>query len=282
MKTGRTNAVGADRRLLEAAASGNEVVLERALKQGGRVEATDKDKATPLVLAAAGGHTGTVRLLLQHGAKVNHSIRGGSTALSFSAYNGHETVVDELLAAGADVNVTIAKPAGRVPVLVYVAAKGYRAIAELFIKCGANLNPKNAEVLPLPMTAQTTDVEMARLLLKAGADVNGQEILRGLTALMWASLKSSVEMVQLLISAGADVNTKDNIGMTALMFAAKRGEPRIVNILLSAGADPSIAYEDPNGKLTALDMARARNRTKVESVLEKWQEKHRMRRRVTM
>lgn len=258
--------------LLGAAKAGSLKELQRALARGAAVDATDRDKATPLVHASAGGHLALVRLLLERGAQANHKCLGGNTALSFAAYNGHEEVVRELLEAGAQVNATIMTPAGNVPVLVYAAAKGYRGVVELFLKHGATLNPKKAEVLPLQMTAETTNMEMVSYLLSAGADVNARQDLCGYTSLIKAASKSTVEMVRLLIEAGADVDARDKIGMTALMIAARRGDQEIVKELLASGADARIAYEDPNGKRTALDMARECDRSKVARLLEKWQE----------
>lgn len=261
-----------DQELIEAAKAGNGTRLKRALAGGAAVDAVDKEKASALVYAAAGGHLALVRLLLQKGAEVNHRSLGGNTALSFAAYNGHLEVSQALLEAGAKVKATVITPAGRVPVLVYVAAKGYREIVELFLKHGAQLNPKNAESLPLQMAAETTDTEMVNYLLTAGADVNAKQELCGYTALMKASGRSSVAMVRLLIGAGADVNARDKIGMTALLYAARRGDADIVKELLASGADAEAAYEDPNGKRTVRDMAQECDRPKVVKLLEKWRD----------
>jgi hypothetical protein len=46
-----------------------------------------------------------------------------------------------------------------------------------------------------------------------------------------------VEVVRLLLSRGADVNAQDLYGESALMLAAKYGLPRVVRVLLDAGAD---------------------------------------------
>jgi hypothetical protein len=68
------------------------------------------------------------------------------------------------------------------------------------------------------------------------------------------------EIARLLIRAGADVNRRlgdgsaAGHGQTALHFAAGSRNPELVKLLLESGADPTI--KESSG-LTALDVARA-------------------------
>jgi ankyrin repeat protein len=71
------------------------------------------------------------------------------------------------------------------------------------------------------------------------------------TALMFATQSGSLEIVKLLLAAGADVNAKESHHMTALMWAAERGHIEIVQALLAAGADVHATNIDG---YTALDM----------------------------
>jgi ankyrin repeat protein len=59
---------------------------------------------------------------------------------------------------------------------------------------------------------------------------------------MCAVSKNNLEVARLLIDAGADVNAndEDRIGDTALKEAVYKGEVEMVKLLLEANADPTI------------------------------------------
>jgi ankyrin repeat protein len=130
------------------------------------------------------------------------------------------------------------------------------------------------------------DVEVVRLLLDRGADVNVRysnlrtphvpmvcggcvhvDWMHGGTALMYAAVHARTPLVRLLLDRGADVGAKNASGRTALMFAGAGGggllAPRVIVALLSAGADVRAADEDvltprgwAQGMLNARDVVR--------------------------
>ena len=255
MKKKRSSKATATEALLwDSSKSGSISGIKAALKQGAAVDAVDRDGASALVHASAAGQEESVRLLLSRGADVKLKTRGGNSALSFAAYNGHAAAVRLLLEAGADTKATMATPAGRIPVLVFAAGKCHREVVELFLKHGATLNIKNADVLPLNLAVNSGNVEMVKFLLSRGADVNGRQVLRQFTPIMEA-YRSSDCMIRTLVDAGADVNMRDAIGMTVLMFATRGNHREAVVELLKAGADAAIEYTDPNGSRNSYDMA---------------------------
>ena len=79
-------------------------------------------------------------------------------------------------------------------------------------------------------------LEIAQLLLKAGASKDARGGLVGTTALMEAARNGHMEIVQLLLQAGAEKDLKSRKGRTALMQAAFKGHTEIVQLLLQAGA----------------------------------------------
>jgi ankyrin repeat protein len=66
--------------------------------------------------------------------------------------------------------------------------------------------------------ASNPDVDVIRLLIDAGADVNAVVDNCGSTLLISASCKSNPDVVRLLIDAGANVNLKDRDGKNALYY----------------------------------------------------------------
>ena len=80
------------------------------------------------------------------------------------------------------------------------------------------------------MAALGNQVEIARLLIEHGGDVNAGKP-GGFTPLTKAVWKDSAAVVKLLLEAGADVTSQDDDGKTALMVARERGSKASVRLL---------------------------------------------------
>lgn len=74
------------------------------------------------------------------------------------------------------------------------------------------------------------DVELAKLSIEKGADINLQDK-NGYTPLMIASNFGHIDIVTLLIKNGADVKIQAINGETALSLAEKKGHEKIINFL---------------------------------------------------
>ncbi len=91
--------------------------------------------------------------------------------------------------------------------------------------------PNNAGTTPLHLAADQGNIQIATLLLNAGAAVNLQNN-EGQTPLHLAIIKDSLEMANLLLTHGADTNIIDNGNNTALSFAMLLGHHRITQRLI--------------------------------------------------
>jgi ankyrin repeat protein len=79
-----------------------------------------------------------------------------------------------------------------------------------------------------------------------------------------------LELVKLLILSGADVNARRRDGLTPLHSAAHRGHLSVIETLLAQGADPTIrGYEGggPHAGQTAADVAAAQGQAEAASRL---------------
>lgn len=148
-------------------------------------------------------------------------------------------------------------PAGGAEIHRAVAA-GDRAGVEALLRADPSLvrvpaGTRDAE-LPLHIAAQIGDVAVTRLLLDAGAEVDGLDVDES-TPLHVAALRRKAPVVQLLLDRGADVNRRDRNGGYALSFAVAGRDTSIVRMMLQAGAD--LNYRSATGA-TLLHLACSR------------------------
>jgi ankyrin repeat protein len=107
------------------------------------------------------------------------------------------------------------------------------------ITLGANVDWQNEDDQNrtlLHYAIRYRELEIARMLIGAGADVNLQDDDRGMAPLHWAASDGLEEFAQMLIGAGADVNMQDKIGQTSLHWAAEFTDVEFVRMLVEAGA----------------------------------------------
>lgn len=84
--------------------------------------------------------------------------------------------------------------------------------------------------------ARKGDAAAVKAFLDAGVDVNAKTRY-GATALSYACDKGNIEVVRLLIERGADVNVKDTFyGEVPLGWALSHGHTQVVKLLLDKGA----------------------------------------------
>jgi ankyrin repeat protein len=232
-----------------AAINGSVAMIDRLLKAGADANAPLSARGdTAMMMAARTGKVDAIRVLAEAGADVNtKETWGGTTALMWAVSEGHADAATLLIARGADVNARSH----------YVAAANGRGF-EGRTPVANRTDPKTEEfasgwLTPLTLAAREGDVEMARLLVNAGADVNlvtGD----GKTALALAIFNGNYEVASFLVDSKADVNKADAQRFTPLFWAVDRRNmetapnfPWMVTVdpmplirkLLDAGANPN-------------------------------------------
>lgn len=91
---------------------------------------------------------------------------------------------------------------------------------------------------PLMEAASGGYVEVGRVLLDKGADVNAPPVPSSRdTGLTIAADKGHCRFVELLLNRGAQVEVKNKKGNSPLWLAANGGHLNVVELLFNAGAD---------------------------------------------
>jgi len=266
--------------LIVAIQNGQPQLVGLLLDKGANASAARMTGETALMLAVRAGSADMVAMLLDHKADVNaREAQFGQTALMWAA--GQPAVAKLLLAHGADVQpVTRSWTVSRV---IYTPITATVGVTGIPWNSDGSYSAKTGGVTALIFAAQQGDLETAKMLLDAGADVN-QASADGTTPLLaalyhWrspdkrmAALRffSDYKMANLLMDHGAKAMAVDGAGYTPLHGALigmaptpvdnrfdapakiiqKPADPEgvaTVKRLLELGADPNAATAYPTG-----------------------------------
>jgi ankyrin repeat protein len=127
--------------------------------------------------------------------------------------------------------------------LRHVAASGDLVSARLLIKAGADVEGRGASLTPLSAATMQGQAVMVRLLLKQGADPNASG-LNGLPPLVLAVRLNQLSVAAALLQAGARTDVVDRSGEHLLMLTINNDQPAMADLLLSQGMNPDIADVD--------------------------------------
>lgn len=118
--------------------------------------------------------------------------------------------------------------------IVYRASLGRADDVKLLIDQGASPNQTSGEGVPiLALAAARRDPEglnVVKLLLKSGADVNGRDH-KGKTALFYAALEGNVDIANVLLAAKIDPYALDSDGNPARTVAFTSGHNEVIKAI---------------------------------------------------
>ena len=315
------DAVNADGQtaLMLAARTGSTEVARALIAAGADVNAREawRDQ-TPLMWAAEGAFPDLVVLFIEHGADVRaravtndwgsqltsepraqYRPTGGLTPLTYAARSGCVDCVRAILAAGESID----RPTPDGVTALMLAIDNYEFdTAKALLDAGANPHLSDwwgrtalylavdmnsyvpSEGAPHTRSKTTTGMDLVRVLLAAGVEVNPQlnfhrpgrggnsarfvddNLTTGATPLLRAAIMHDDEAMRALLAAGAHVDLPNVMGVTPFMAAAGVGvrEPGFganrapnftvatieqeaiasLEILLAAGADVNLGVDD--------------------------------------
>ena len=127
--------------------------------------------------------------------------------------------------------------------LVSAARAGDLEIGKLLIRAGADVEfHAQGDETPLMAASANGNLDFVKYLVANGAEVN-KELIGDGTALLVASRKGHVETVKFLISQGADVNGQVESDGTPLINSVRSGHYEVTKVLLENGADPYLVSQ---------------------------------------
>ena len=282
----------------------NNVEVARVfIEHGAPINAIDKYGSTPLNQAASEGKLAIARFLVEHGADIDIKDDEGTSALEYALNNkdldmiellkkagakiskeqtliraimrGKKETVKELIRDGADVNYLTLGYKPKTPLLIALNL-GYTDIVKILIDNKVDINFVNDRISsPLTHVTEQGDINNVKLLIEAGADLNGGALCEflcnnytPLIAALYAEV--DIKIIELLLDSGAKVDLMSSARNSnapprnALMSAIWLDSREIVNILLRHGANPLLKNED----WSAMEIVQKEGRTEIIALFE--------------
>jgi uncharacterized protein len=194
----------------------------------GAARAASGDEVADFFRAVQLDDARVVRALLEKGVSPNQvNPQGGEPGLVLAAREGSMKVLEALLAyPGTDVE---APAVNGNTALMMAAFKRNRPAVQALLAKGAAVNRQGWT--PLHYAAASGDDEIARLLLKRGAQVDAQSppASGSYTPLMMAAREGHDMTAKLLIDNGADPRRKNSEGLTAVQLAERAGRDTVAS-----------------------------------------------------
>ena len=191
------------------------------INAGADVNARDLSYTTPLHISAKTGRVVTTRILLDAGAQIDARNSEDRTPLHLSALKGHKNVTTILLGGGTKAGV------------------GPDADVDARADIGAVADISARDYLfntPLHLAVANGHSETARILLDAGADVNGDGDEANWTPLHLSADGDDAETISLLVGSGADIEARTADGETPLRIAIRGKRVKSAEELVKLGA----------------------------------------------
>jgi uncharacterized protein len=232
---------------------------------------------TALVLAAREGDLESTKLLLAAGADINQTTEYGWTPLLTATNNRHYALAEYLIEQSADVNKV--NKGNWTP--LYLATDNrnieggdfpvpkpdmdHLEYIKFLLQHGANPNVRikdntltrtiftmqwfqEAGATPFIRAAQSSDLELLKLLMANGADPmiksdHDDTALTAAAGMGWVdgvtyehSPQANLETIKFLLDLGLDPNAANGDGRTSLMVAAAKGRTAVIQTLVDHGA----------------------------------------------
>ena len=243
-----------------AVASGDLAKAQLLHKAGSSIEATGIYESPPLVLAAKKkASLDMCRWLVSIGCDLNQGNRLGETPLAAAASCGCEDTLKFFLISGASIrnqegtdiitratsteiasllvdagsDIDTIDPCGESILMDATVLRDIVWVRGL-LELGADPDANSTGETALHLAAKLGEHEIAKLLIRAGANVSQADV-DGWTPLMYAA---TLETAQLLVDNGASTQPVDDISENVI---SKHIDPEIIDLLLSVTDDQAVA-----------------------------------------
>lgn len=216
------------------------------------------DEALTLLRGTSGTNKSNSDIINENSSSYNQLCSLTTCSLAKAAYQGNTKACKLLICAGGNLHTLVGYRGTSGTALLHAVSRRCHDTAQLLLDAGSDPNlyvqEKNYPLTPLYQVVLLDDIQMAKLLIAAGAllgnDFDDRDFF---TPLEIAALNGNTELVSLIIHhLKRSINQQNGYGVTMLSRIVSHHNLPLVRLLLEAGARPNIS--DDNGN-TALHFA---------------------------
>ena len=228
----------------------------------------DDKEWTSMHYAARDGNVAMIKVLHELNGEVDSLDSLNRTPLAVATVFDRAPVVEllaDLRQANLNTMFKMANSQGEQTPLNAAAARGLVDVVRVLLNLGADINITHTDNGRTPFYAAVDrgSLEVMKMLHAAGANIHTPNK-NGFTPCHIAACEGDCEALELLKEWGADPNAQDNDGRTPCWWAAKMGDMGALEVLRGWGADAATADSDG---VTPLQTARAESHTRVVELL---------------
>ncbi len=263
--------------LFLSVAANKQAIFDEVMGHNPDVGLASFGNITPYKMALTNNDTVKAKALLEKGAQASLTSVGQDNDL-VNAIDKKDFATASMLIAYAKekgIDVTPVIP----PLSKAVETNNKDLIAFLIDSVKQNPDTKDvsAKNYPIGISILAGNLEVAKMLLAAGANLNIQND-KGLTPLMLImgsfegaqqdqAKESLRSIVRFILQNGAKIDAADNKGKTALFYAVEQKDTPTIDLLLTAGAD--INHKNNAGETAIFMPAKDGNIEMVKTLLQK-------------
>ncbi|WP_264735341.1 ankyrin repeat domain-containing protein [Wolbachia endosymbiont (group A) of Rhinocyllus conicus] len=221
-----------------AAQYGSELEIVEFLldKNASDINDVNNNGSTPLHVAIQGNKPSTVKLLLNRGASIKVKDKHNRTPLGLADQEGYTNIAQMIEQRQSDLDKE----------LLTTVRDGNLNEVEDLVSQNANVNTTDIySWTPLHWAAFKDRLEIARFLIKKGADINAADKgPYGKKPIHVAAENNSKDIIELFLSKGVGINDTDKQGYTPLHYAAWRGRLEVAKFLIEEYANSIFKYNN--------------------------------------
>ncbi|BBN00251.1 E3 ubiquitin-protein ligase KEG [Marchantia polymorpha subsp. ruderalis] len=237
--------------------------MRELLLAGANPNSVDDEGETVLHRAVTKRHTDCAIVILENGGCGSMGIRNAKdlTPLHLCTATANVAVVKKWVEIATKEQIeTAIEVVSSVGTALVMAAALKKAHGEVPVSLRMSQIANTLSHSPLKISWSLLGAEardLVKILLAAGANPTAMDTQRGQTALHAAAIANDVEMVKIILEAGVDVDARDIHTTTPLHVALARGSKACVGLLLERGANCNVQDDEgDNAFHIAADMAK--------------------------